>query len=71
MGAPGGPEVMGCAVTQPPILFSFVERKKGVGVIYQIDLLCLHIPLGKRDTMSGVTSLVGLSGQQQGPLRKW
>ena len=27
---------MGCVVTQAPILFSFVERKKGVGVIYQI-----------------------------------
>ena len=27
---------MGCVVTQPQILFSFVERKKGVGVIYQI-----------------------------------
>lgn len=35
-GRAGGSEVMGCVVTQPPILFSFVERKKGVGVIYQI-----------------------------------
>lgn len=30
-GAPGGPEVMGCVVTQPQILFSFVERKERGG----------------------------------------
>lgn len=32
----GPPDVLGCVVTQPPILFSFVERKKGVGVMYQL-----------------------------------
>lgn len=44
-GARGAPAVMGCVVTQPQILFSFVERKKGVGVIYQIGFT--HLSLGE------------------------
>lgn len=45
MGRLGAPRLRGCIVTQPPSLCSFVERKKGVGVIYQLGFS--HFCLGE------------------------
>lgn len=42
-GRLGALGVMGCVVTQSPILFSFVEREKGVGVIYQIGFSRFYV----------------------------